>query len=70
MAFRAEADTNPTWESWLCTIGADPGRAFTCNNIFGWNTFAVTSGGSLGFIENAAAVTPGWTVITLKAIPV
>ncbi|KAK6336643.1 hypothetical protein TWF718_009439 [Orbilia javanica] len=54
----------------LCTIGDAPGRAFSCSNSFGWNTYALwTATGSLGFLENSAAATSGWTVITLRAIP-
>ncbi|KAK6512733.1 hypothetical protein TWF506_008902 [Arthrobotrys conoides] len=71
ITFRVEAEVeDPSFGPLLCTIGAAPARTFSCNNIYEWNTLAVWAAtGSLGFIENPAAATSGWTALSLKAIP-
>ncbi|KAF3209174.1 hypothetical protein TWF191_000463 [Orbilia oligospora] len=71
ITFRVEAEVeDPSFGPLLCTIGDAPARTFACTNIYEWNTLALWAAtGSLGFIENPAAASSGWAVVTLKAIP-
>ncbi|KAF3078333.1 hypothetical protein TWF569_008154 [Orbilia oligospora] len=71
ITFRVEAEVeDPSFGPLLCTIGDAPARTFACTYIYGWNTLALwVATGSLGFIENPAAATSDWAVVTLKAIP-